>query len=76
VQDYEYLWILANECGKAGEVEEIVGQIIPAALDEAGTKPPGKWKHDPEQWEGARRRVADEILKSKSKKTSWMEGKP
>jgi len=65
VQDYEYLWILANECSKPETTETLVREIIPAALDEAGTTPPGKWIHDPEHWEKVRRQTASEILKSK-----------
>ncbi|MFB3785695.1 MAG: hypothetical protein ACE15F_04930 [bacterium] len=67
VQDYEYLWILANEFHRSKTVEEIVRQIIPAALDQAGAQPPGKWKHDPESWEKARQQIASEIMKCQSK---------
>ncbi len=37
-----------------------VRDIIPAALNQAGTEPPGKWKHDPEYWENVRWRMAPE----------------
>ncbi|RJP32602.1 MAG: DUF4091 domain-containing protein [Candidatus Omnitrophota bacterium] len=61
-QDYEYLWLLANECGKRDVADELVRELVPAALDEAGTEPPGRWKHDPEAWERIRRRVGMEIV--------------
>ncbi len=61
-QDYEYMWMLANQYNQRDRVDEIVKHIVPKALDQNGTKPPGKWRHDPEAWEQARFKLAELIL--------------
>ncbi len=61
MQDYEYMY-LARSKGK--DPDNIVNSIIIKALDEA-TRPDGnygEWSHDPEDWDTARKNLANLIL--------------
>jgi hypothetical protein len=60
MQDYEYLW-LAREMGLADDVEQIVDQIVPAALWEADASGDISWSEDGFGFEISRRELADLI---------------
>jgi hypothetical protein len=70
MQDYEYLWLLAQKGDKA-KADEICRRIVPAALGEAtgnkfgqGAYGPGLWQRDPRAWAGARAEMAELIQKA------------
>lgn len=71
-QDYEYMRLLAQKTGDPRAVDEIVSGVLFRAMHEA--LKPGQESgqnrdrdsrsHDPEQWDKARRSLADRILKA------------
>ncbi|MCG8425648.1 MAG: DUF4091 domain-containing protein [Proteobacteria bacterium] len=66
MQDYEYLWLLAQK-GHRTQADAVARQIIPKALHEAaaGWGGPhhglGSWQRDPRRWAEARRKLARAI---------------
>lgn len=70
--DYEYM-LLLKKLGAGGQADRIVNSIIRKALGEAGNNTAligkfGDWSHDPDQWERARAKLAEAILKAKAKR--------
>ncbi len=69
-QDYEYLWLAARATGDPAATDEIANRVLFRAMHEAlkpsqDDGPPGERdsrSHDPEQWDAARRRLADRIM--------------
>ena len=72
-QDYEYMWLLAQLAGKKTVADKIVNGVLFRAMHEALKPGQDYWKprqrdsrsHDPAQWDQARRKLAQEILKAK-----------
>ena len=63
-----YTIVLSN----SGEADAIVNSVVRRALGEAGTDRtqigrPGDWSHDPDDWEAARRKLAEAILRAKER---------
>jgi hypothetical protein len=70
--DYEYM-LLLKQLGAGEQADEIVNSVVRKALGEAGTDRKrigtfGDWSHDPDEWEAARRRLAEAILTASMKK--------
>jgi len=71
-QDYEYLRLLAEKMGNARTADEIAGGVLFRAMHEALKPGQDYWQprqrdsrsHDPEQWDKARRQLA-ELLQDK-----------
>ena len=70
--DYRY-FVLLKEKGKNAEVNRIINDMIPHALNDGGYFPywriplwhkPGDWNHDPQVWHKARVALAKEIEKA------------
>lgn len=70
-QDYEYMRLLAQKTGDPRAVDEIVSGVLFRAMHEALKPGQDYWQnrerdsrsHDPEQWDKARRSLAERILK-------------
>jgi len=71
-QDYEYMRLLAEKTGDPRAVDEAVNSVLFRAMHEALKPGQDYWKererdsrsHDPEQWDNARRSLAERILKA------------
>jgi hypothetical protein len=71
-QDYEYMRLLAERTGDPKAVDEVVNGVLFRAMHEALKPGEDYWKggardsrsHDPEQWDRARRTLAERILKA------------
>jgi hypothetical protein len=66
MQDYEYLWLVAQK-GQKATADAVSKRIIPRALHEAGPLgklgPRGSWTRDPRTWAAARHELAATIVK-------------
>jgi len=72
-QDHEYLWLLSQQPGGARAADEIVDRVLFRAMHEALKPGQDYWQprerdsrsHDPEQWEIARRELAQRVVSSR-----------
>ena len=68
MQDYEYLWLLAQK-GDRARADAIARHLVPRALYEAAPgfgdayNGPGAWQRDPREWARARRDLAAAITR-------------
>jgi hypothetical protein len=58
IQDAEYMW-LAEQAGRGDDVSQILAELLPATMWEAGELP--SWSNSNAVYERARRRLADLI---------------
>lgn len=70
--DYEYMHLL-KALGAGERADAIVSSVVRRALGEAGNDRAligkfGDWSHDPDDWEGARAKLAEAIGQAKAKK--------
>jgi hypothetical protein len=69
-QDYQYLWLLSQRTGGARAADQIVDSVLLRAMHEALKPGQDYWQqherdsrsHDPEQWDRARRKLAERIM--------------
>jgi hypothetical protein len=68
--DYEYFWLL-RQAGAGALADKLVKSVIGVALSEAARQPeqygPGKWSHDPDDWDAAIAAAADALEQVKDK---------
>lgn len=71
-QDYEYMRLVAEKTGDLRAVDDIVGGVLFRAMHEALKPGQDYWQprprdsrsHDPEQWDKARRKLAELLEKN------------
>ncbi|MHC4715144.1 MAG: hypothetical protein ACYTAN_18055, partial [Planctomycetota bacterium] len=72
MQDYEYMWLLAEKDGKEIADEAVKGVIHKALQDASPGKfgdnyyAPGPWEHNSKAWFDARRRMAEALLSTET----------
>jgi hypothetical protein len=68
--DFEYFWLL-KQAGQAELADKLVKGVIRSALSDAAPAPenygPGKWSHNPEEWDEALRTAAAKLEDMKDK---------